>query len=101
MKKLLVIALLFASATAQAGRIKEVVIMATEDVEQTLDLLNPDYRYTIKGQGFTQADDSAGTAIKTIVNVRNLITLQTREWTCVSQFHKTPEFFEITYTICN
>ncbi|WP_413585772.1 hypothetical protein [Bdellovibrio sp. HCB274] len=100
MKKLLVIALLFASTTAHAGRIKEVVIMATEDVEQTLNLLNPDFRYVIKGQGFTEADDSTGTAIQTVVAVRNLITMQTREWTCTTQFHKAPEFFEITYTIC-
>lgn len=100
MKKLLVIALLFASTTAQAGRIKEVAIMAMDDVEETLNLQNPDFRYVVKGQGFTEADDSDGTAIQTLVELRNLITLQSREWTCTTQFHKTPEFFEISYTIC-
>lgn len=100
MKKLFVMALLLASSTAHAGAIKEVAIMAMDDVEQTLDLLNPDYRHVVKGQGFTQADDSDGTAIQTVVEIRNLITAQVREWNCVTQFHKTPEFFEITYTIC-
>ncbi len=100
MKKLFVMALLLASSTAHAGAIKEVAIMAMDDVEETLNLQNPDFRYVVKGQGFTEADDSDGTAIQTLVELRNLITLQSREWTCTTQFHKTPEFFEISYTIC-
>ncbi len=100
MKKLFVMALLLASTTAHAGAIKEVAIMAMDDVEETLNLSNPDFRYVVKGQGFTTADDSTGTAIQTLVEIRNLITLQVRQWDCVTQFNKTPEFFEITYTIC-
>ncbi|QDK47217.1 hypothetical protein DOM22_19620 [Bdellovibrio sp. ZAP7] len=100
MKKLFVMALLLASSTAHAGAIKEVAIMAMDDVEETLNLLNPDFRYVVKGQGFAEADDSTGTAIQTVVEIRNLITFQVREWNCTTQFHKTPEFFEITYTVC-
>ena len=100
MKKFLVIALLMAS-TAHAGGVKEIGIMATEDVEETLDLSSPDYRYKILSQGLIPATDGADVAVQTTVKLQNLITGQTKEWTCVTQFVKTPTFFDIWSTICN
>lgn len=100
MKTFLVIALLMASA-AHAGDIKEIGIMATEDVEITLDLSNPDYRSKILNQGLITATDGADVAVQTTVKIQNLITGRTKEWTCVTQFVKTPTFFEIWSTICN
>jgi len=99
-KKFLVIALLMAS-TAHAGDIKELGIMATEDVEETLNLLDLDYRYRVVDQGFADAIEGADVAVKTSVKVQNLITGQTKEWTCVTQFVKTATFFDIFATICN
>ncbi|MGE5086432.1 MAG: hypothetical protein ACM3MG_09050 [Bacillota bacterium] len=100
MKKFLVIALLMAS-TAHAGDIKELSALATADVEDTLDLLDLDYRYKIVSQDFGEKTEGSDIAVQTIVKVQNLITGQTKEWTCVTQFVKTPKFFDIFSTICN
>ncbi|MFM6929345.1 MAG: hypothetical protein ACKOX6_12835 [Bdellovibrio sp.] len=100
MKKFLVIALLMAS-TAHAGGIKELSILATEDVEETLNLLDLDYRYKIVTQDFAEKTEGADVAVQTVVKVQNLITGQTKEWTCVTQFVKTATFFDIFSTICN
>ncbi|WP_347355804.1 hypothetical protein [Bdellovibrio sp.] len=100
MKKLLVFALL-ASSTAFAGRVDEIQIMTTEDVEFTLNLWNtPGRTYEITYQNFTQASEGHDLAVETKLIVTNA-GQGNQEWTCVTQFVKTPRFFEITKTVCH
>ncbi|MBV2167191.1 MAG: hypothetical protein KUL82_00680 [Bdellovibrio sp.] len=99
MKKLLVFVLLAASP-AFAGRIDEIVIMTTESVEETLNLLNGDQTYEITSQDFTTAAPGNELAVETQLVVRNMHTGRNQEWTCVTQFVKTPKFFEVSETVC-
>ncbi|WII72754.1 hypothetical protein QJS83_02575 [Bdellovibrio sp. 22V] len=99
MKKLLVFALLAASP-AFAGRIDEIVIMTTESVEETLSLLDADKTYQITYQDFTTPDQGYDLAVQTKLNVRNVHSGRNQEWTCVTQFVKTPRFFDVSKTDC-
>ncbi|KYG68896.1 hypothetical protein AZI87_06615 [Bdellovibrio bacteriovorus] len=99
MKKLLIFILLAASP-ALAGRIDEIVIMTTESVEETLDLWNTDKTYEITYQDFTTPDQGFDLAVKTKLNVKNVRESQNQEWTCVTQFVKTPRFFDVSKTDC-
>ncbi|QDK39493.1 hypothetical protein [Bdellovibrio sp. NC01] len=100
MKKL-VAALLLVSAPAFAGRINEIVIMTTEDVEFVLNLTNGDQSYQITYQDFAKPEQGMDLAVETKLSVRNVHTGRTQEWTCNTQFVKTPTFFEISKTVCN
>lgn len=100
MKILLVFALLAASP-AFAGRIDEIQIMTTEDVEFTLNLWNrPEVSYEITYQNFTAPTAGHDLAVET-----KLVTKDpnqgNQEWTCVTQFVKTPRFFKISKTVCH
>lgn len=99
MKKLLVFALLAASP-AFAGRIDEIQIMTTEDVEFTLNLWQNRESYQITYQNFTTPTEGHDLAVKTELVVKNP-NQGNQEWTCVTQFVKTPRFFEITKTVCH
>ncbi|MDG0815014.1 hypothetical protein [Bdellovibrio svalbardensis] len=100
MKKLIA-ALLLVSAPAFAGRINEIVIMTTEDIEAQLDLMNGDRTYTITYQDFTTPEEGMDLAVQTKLSVRNVHNGRTEEWTCNTQFVKTPRFFDISKTVCN
>ena len=101
MKKLLVFAL-FLSATAHAGRMDEIVIMTQESIAQTLNLAGG-LEHTIQfvSQDFVKANPYRDLAVETKVLVTNVPTIQKHEWTCVTQFVKTPKFFEVSETNCN
>ncbi len=100
MKKLIA-ALLLVSAPAFAGRIDEIVIMTTEAVETHLDLLSSDKTYEITYQDFATPEEGMALAVQTKLSVRNVHTGRTQEWTCNTQFVKTPRFFDISKTVCN
>ncbi|CAE81184.1 hypothetical protein AB1A81_17560 [Bdellovibrio bacteriovorus] len=99
MKKLLVFALLAASP-AFAGRVDEIQIMTTEDVEFTLNLWQNRASYQITYQNFTTPSEGHDLAVQTKLVV-NMPNQGNQEWTCVTQFVKTPRFFEITKTVCH
>ncbi|GEM_PF-1731381 len=99
MKKLLVFALL-AAVPAMAGRMDEIVIMTTESVEQSLGLLDPNVTYQITSQDFTKAAVARDLAVKTELVVTKVDSGKSQEWTCVTQFVKTPRFFEVSETDC-
>ncbi|WP_374076382.1 hypothetical protein [Bdellovibrio bacteriovorus] len=100
MKKLLVFALLAASP-AMAGRMDEIVIMTLESVEETLGLpSSSEFPFTVTSQDFTKAAPSRDLAVKTELFVTNENGTN-QEWTCVTQFVKTPKFFKVSETDCN
>lgn len=100
MKKLLVFALLAASP-AMAGRMDEIVIMTLESVESTLGLAgSPEFPFTVTYQDFTKAAPGRDLAVKTEIVVPNQDGTN-QEWTCVTQFVKTPTFFKVSETDCN
>ena len=104
MKKLLVFALLLSamtSATAQAGRMDEIVIMADESIYQTLNLTyGGDDQVEFHQRGFVQAEPFRDLAVETKLTVTNVPTMNKQEWTCATQFVKTPKFFKVSETFC-
>lgn len=97
MKKLLVFILLIGS-TAFAGRVDEIGIMAMEDSEFTLGL-NASMNYEMTYQNFTTPLQGMDLAVKTEFTVQNSDGTK-QVWTCVTQFVKTPKFFNISKTDC-
>lgn len=97
MKKMLVCLLLMA-LPASAGKMKEIAIMATESVEAAMGI-NPD---------FMQITDQRLVSVEGMdlaVQTKVFITVPWRdgkqEWTCLTQFVKTPQFFDVLETNCH
>lgn len=99
MKKLLVFIVL-ASSIAHAGRMDEILIMTEESIQQTLNLQNPDVVYQIMEQDFTKAAPERDLAIRSDLLVLTEAKNSTQQWTCVTQFVKTPRFFKVSETEC-
>lgn len=99
MKRLLVFVLLLGS-TASAGRMDEILIMTDESIQQTLGLYESGFDYQIISQDFTKAAPERDLAIKTELIVRNGARNSTQQWTCATQFVKTPTFFKVSETEC-
>lgn len=98
MKKLLVFVLLLGS-TAHAGKIDEILIMTDESIQQTLGLYEPG-AYEVTDQDFTKAAAERDLAIKTeLIELRGPRNAA-QQWTCVTQFVKTPKFFKVSETEC-
>ncbi|UOF00481.1 hypothetical protein ACES2L_15815 [Bdellovibrio bacteriovorus] len=97
MKRLFIFILLIGS-TAMAGRVDEIGIMAMEDAEFTLGL-NAFMNYEVTYQDFTTPEKEHDLAVKTEITL-NKVDGTKHVWTCVTQFVKTPKFFEITKTDC-
>lgn len=100
MKKLLVFALFSSLASVvQAGRIDDILIMTEESIQATLGLYSPERAYEISEQDFTKAAPGMDLAIRSNVTVFSR-TNNTEQWTCVTQFVKTPKFFGVSKTEC-
>lgn len=99
MKKLLAF-ILFASSPALAGRMDEIVIMTSESIEATLGLNQSGLNYEITYQDFIKAAPGRDLAVLSKVLVTNSYNQENQEWTCVTQFVKTPKFFEVSETEC-
>lgn len=99
MKKLLVFVLLLGS-TAFAGRMDEILIMTDESIQQTLNLHEEGLTYQILSQDFTKAAPDRDLAIKSELIVLNGARNSTQQWTCATQFVKTPKFFKVSETEC-
>ena len=99
MKKLLIFALL-AGSTAHAGRMDEILIMTDESIQQTLGLYEAG-AYQVTSQDFTKAAPERDLAIKTELILRSEPRNAAQQWTCVTQFVKTPKFFKVSETECN
>lgn len=97
MKKLLAFLLLW-TLPASAGKMKEIAIMATESVEAVIGI-NPDF-LQITDQRLVNVE-----GMDLAVQTKVFITVPWRdgkqEWTCLTQFVKTPQFFEVLKTECH
>lgn len=99
MKKLLAFALFFASP-AWAGRMDEIVMMTLQSVSTTLGVNHDEISVKVTSQDFTKAAPQRDLALKSILLLTNVNTQENQEWTCVTQFVKTPKFFEVSETEC-
>ncbi|MGZ3775235.1 MAG: hypothetical protein ACXVCY_03745 [Pseudobdellovibrionaceae bacterium] len=98
MKTIIVVLLLCSNAFA--GGLKEVAIMATESVEENLFLNDGDHSYQITSQDLATPEENANFAIETKVTIRSIHSGRTENWTCLTQFIKTAEFFKVSKTDC-
>lgn len=101
MKKLLVFALILSASIAQAGRVKEVMILTEESIAKTLNLsdaqeLNTEYS---KHQ-LVEPNMGHDVAVLSTVIILNVTTMTNQEWTCLTQFVKTSTFFKVSETNC-
>jgi hypothetical protein len=99
MKKLLVFVLLLGS-TAWASRMDDILIMTEESIQYAIRVNDPNMTYEIIAQDFTKAAAERDLAIKTDLHVTNGARNRTEQWTCVTQFVKTPKFFKVSETDC-
>lgn len=97
MKKLLACLLLW-TLPASAGKMKEIAIMATESIEALMSI-DPDY-IQITDQRLVSVE-----GMDLAVQSKVFVTVPWRdgkqEWTCLTQFVKTPQFFEVLKTSCH
>lgn len=98
--KTLIACLIFLSSNAFAGNMKKIVIMATESIEENLALNDGDHTYQIINQDFTPAEATAVFAVATKLAKRDIHSGRTEIWTCISQFTKTSDLFEVSKTEC-
>lgn len=99
--KMIIAALFLLPHAAFAGKMNELSLMATESIEDQLNLLDANIYYELTHQEFAAPLPGMDLAIRTSLSVRNVRSGETQEWTCNTQFVKTPGFFKIFKTVCN
>lgn len=97
MKKLAVSgAFLLIPFFVQAQGLSDISWMAVDAAKLELQL-EAQASVEVLSQGFAPAEAPATLATKTVLEVQSQ---QNQQWTCVSQFAKTPEFFKVIKTEC-